>query len=139
VQLFLTLRAYSSHTCNIHQPLDDRETNNLPLRSGSTTATAETTAEAGGELAGGTTLLGLLLTATVATLTGSTGATLALLTTHHAARGGVRTLLLDVGSGNNLGGKVEPLAEVVKTLDEANQTRLNSSVVNNKPTSGVRV
>jgi hypothetical protein len=90
--------------------------NNLPLRSGGTTATAEATAEAGSELARGTTLLGLLLTATVATLTGSTGATLALLTTHHAARGGVRTLLLDVGSGNNLGGKVEPLAEVVKTL-----------------------
>jgi hypothetical protein len=113
--------------------------NNLPLRSGGTTATAEATAEAGSELARGTTLLGLLLTATVATLTGSTGATLALLTTHHAARGGVRTLLLDVGSGNNLGGKVEPLAEVVKTLDERNQIRLNSSVLNSKPTSGVRV
>jgi hypothetical protein len=28
----------------------------------------------------------------------------------------VRTLLLDVGLGNDLGGEVEPLAEVVKTL-----------------------
>jgi hypothetical protein len=119
--------------------LDDRETNNLPLRRGGTTATAEATAEAGGELAGGTTLLGLLLTATVATLTGSTGTTLALLTTQHAARGSVRTLLLDVGSGNNLGGKVEPLAEVVKTLDEKNQMRLKSPVVDGKRTSGVRV
>lgn len=28
----------------------------------------------------------------------------------------MRALLLDVGGGDNLGGEVEPLAEVVKTL-----------------------
>ena len=28
----------------------------------------------------------------------------------------MRTLLLDVGGGDNLGGEVQPLAEVVKTL-----------------------
>ena len=28
----------------------------------------------------------------------------------------MRTLLLDVGGGNNLSGEVEPLAEIVKTL-----------------------
>lgn len=86
------------------------------LGSTSATATGETTAERRGELAGGTTLLALLAAA-VTTLTGNTGTTLAtLLTTEHATRGSVGTLLLDVGSGDNLGGKVQPLAEVVQTL-----------------------
>ena len=85
-------------------------------RGSSTTATAESTTEAGVELAGGTALLAAFLTATVATLTGDTGTTLALLTTEHTARGSVRTLLLDVGGRDDLSGKVEPFAEVVKTL-----------------------
>jgi len=38
------------------------------------------------------------------------------LTTHHATRRSVRSLLLDVRSGDNLGGKVEPFAEVVETF-----------------------
>jgi hypothetical protein len=38
------------------------------------------------------------------------------LTTHHAARGSVRSLLLDVRSRDNLSGKVEPFAKVVETL-----------------------
>lgn len=85
-------------------------------RGSSTTATAETTTEAGVELAGGTTLLAAFFTASVATLTGDTGTALALLTTEHTARGSVRTLLLDVGGRDNLSGEVEPFAEVVKTL-----------------------
>lgn len=86
-------------------------------RGSSTTATAESTTEARVELAGGTTLLAAFFTASVATLTGGTGTALALLTTEHAARGSVRTLLLDVGGRNNLSGEVEPFAEVVKTLN----------------------
>lgn len=86
------------------------------LRRGSATATAEATAEAGGELAGGTALLAALLAAAVATLTGSTGTALTLLTAHHAAGGSVRALLLDVGGGDDLSGEVQPLAEVVQTL-----------------------
>jgi hypothetical protein len=87
------------------------------LLLGSTTATAEATAERGSELAGGTALLATLLATAVAALTGSTGTTLAaLLTAHHAAGGSVGTLLLDVGGGDNLGGEVEPLTEVVQTL-----------------------
>jgi hypothetical protein len=85
------------------------------LRRGSATATAESTTEVRSELAGGATLLAFL-TATVATLTRRTGTTLALLTTHHAARGSVGALLLDVGSRDNLSGEVKPFAEVVKTL-----------------------
>ena len=37
-------------------------------------------------------------------------------TTEHATGRSVRALLLDVGLGDDLGGKVQPLAEVVKTL-----------------------
>lgn len=117
VQLFLA----SEPTQAIHAtsiPLEDRETNNLPLRRGSTTATAEATAEARGELAGGTTLLGLLLAAAVATLTGSAGTALTVLTAEHAAGRSVGALLLDVGSRDNLSGEVEPLAEVIKTLEK---------------------
>lgn len=86
-------------------------------RGSSTTATAESTTEAGVEVAGGTTLLAAIFTASVATLTGGTGTALALLTTEHTTRGGVRTLLLDVGGRDNLSGEVEPFAEVVKTLN----------------------
>jgi hypothetical protein len=87
----------------------------ITLRRGSATATAESTTEVRSELAGGATLLAFL-TATVATLTRRTGTTLALLTTHHATRGSVGALLLDVGSRDNLSGEVKPFAEVVKTL-----------------------
>lgn len=85
-------------------------------RGSSTTATAEATTEAGVEVAGGTTLLAAFFTASIATLTGGTGTALALLTTEHAARRSVGTLLLDVGGRDNLSGEVEPFAEVVKTL-----------------------
>lgn len=91
------------------------------LRRGSgTTATAKATTELGSELAGGTTLLALTLVtatvlATVATGT-ATAATGALLAAEHAAGGSVAALLLDVGLGDDLGGEVEPLAEVVETL-----------------------
>jgi len=96
----------------------------LLRRRGGTAATAEaTTGELGVEATRGTTLLLLaILTTAVATLAVTTGATtstttaLAGVTTKHAARGSVRALLLDVGLGNDLGGKVQPLAEVVKTL-----------------------
>jgi len=92
---------------------------------GITTAATESTTELGGEVAGSTALLALTtLTAsvtalTVATVTTAT-ATESTLTTaliaEHAARGSVRPLLLDVGSGDNLSGEMEPLAEVVETL-----------------------
>lgn len=77
------------------------------------------------ELAGGTTLLATLtsITTSVATLAVTTALTTAtaegaatLLLTEHATRGSVRALLLDVGSRNDLGGQVEPLAQVVETL-----------------------
>lgn len=86
------------------------------LRRRGTTATTESTTEAGSELARGTTFL--LLTASVATLTrlAGTRTALALLTTEHAARGSVGALLLDVGGRDNLSGEVKPLTEVVKTL-----------------------
>lgn len=77
------------------------------------------------ELARGTALLALTsITSSVATLTVATvtttatasEGTAALLVTEHATGGSVGSLLLDVGSGNDLGGKVEPLSEVVETL-----------------------
>jgi hypothetical protein len=63
------------------------------------------------------------LATAVATLTIATGSAAsstttlaALVSTKHATRRCVRTLLLDVGGGDNLGGQVKPLAEVVETL-----------------------
>jgi hypothetical protein len=92
-------------------------------RGSSTTATAESTTESRSKLAGGATLLStFLVAATVATVTVTTGATtatgaaLTLFSTEHAAGRSVRTLLLDVGGRHNLGGDVEPFAEVVETL-----------------------
>lgn len=59
-----------------------------------------------------------LAIATVPTATTATkGLPLTLtITAHHAARGRVRTLLLDVRRGHDLSRQVEPLAEVVQTL-----------------------
>jgi hypothetical protein len=91
-------------------------------RGGSTAATAEATTELGVELARGGTLLALAsVTATVlAALAVATGTTTAaagtLLAAEHAAGGSVGALLLDVGLGDDLGGEVEPLAEVVEAL-----------------------
>jgi hypothetical protein len=91
-------------------------------RGSSTTATAESTTESGSELAGSTTLLAALLTTTVAAITVTTGTTtatraaLTFLTTEHAAGRSVGALLLDVSSRHDLGGDVEPFAEVVETL-----------------------
>jgi hypothetical protein len=93
----------------------------------STTATAKATTEARLELAGGATLLArlaALVTTTVATLTvttgtttaATTGTTLALVAAHHATGRLVAALLLDVGGGHDLGGKVQPLAQVLETL-----------------------
>lgn len=111
-------------------------------RGSSTTATAESTTEAGVEVAGGTTLLAAFFTASVATLTGGTGTALALLTTEHTTRGSVRTLLLDVGGRDNLSGEVEPFAEVVKTLNIIRQKlsfHITSFRCKQRHTSGVRV
>ena len=88
------------------------------LRRGSTTATTESTAtEAGSELARSPFLI---ITASVATLTRGAGSrtTLALFTTKHTTRRSVGALLLDVGSRNNLGRKVQPFTQVVETLKE---------------------
>lgn len=54
-------------------------------------------------------------TSTATTATERLALTLAI-TSHHATRGSVRTLLLDVRSGHDLSRQVEPLAEVVETL-----------------------
>ena len=94
----------------------------LLRRRDGTAATAEaTTGELGVEGRGSTLLLLAILTAAVATLAVTAGATTSTttalaVTTEHAARGSVRALLLDVGLRNDLSGKVQPLAEVVKTL-----------------------
>ena len=55
------------------------------------------------------------LTVAARAATATTGTTLALVTTH-AARGSVRTLLLDVRLGDDLGGEVKPFAQVVEAL-----------------------
>lgn len=91
-------------------PVHPSQSPNLQLRS---------------EVAGGTALLALtgltasvttLTVATVATATATESALTAALIAEHAAGGGVRPLLLDVGGRDNLSGEVEPLAEVVETL-----------------------
>lgn len=97
------------------------------LRRGSgTAATAEAATELRSKLAGSTTLLALasiaspVATLAVSPVTTTATATerpaLALLAAHHATRRGMRPLLLDVGGGDDLGGQVQPLAEVVETL-----------------------
>lgn len=58
-------------------------------------------------------------TLTVTTVTATATAewsSLALFLTEHAAGRGVRSLLLDVGGGHNLGGQVKPFAQVVEAL-----------------------
>lgn len=80
----------------------------------------------GSEVAGGTALLALAgitspvtaLTVTPLTVATATAAepALAALLAHHATGGSMRPLLLDVCRGDDLGGKMEPLAEVVETL-----------------------
>jgi hypothetical protein len=60
--------------------------------------------------------LALTVAATAATAAERLALALTTITTHHAARGRVRALLLDVRGGHDLGGQVEPLAEVVETL-----------------------
>ena len=105
-----------------------REEDGTGLRRGSSaTATAEAAAELGSKLAGCTTLLALAGIASpvtalaVSPLATATAAAewpaLALLAAHHAPGRGVGPLLLDVGGGHNLSGQVEPLAEVVETLE----------------------
>jgi len=98
-------------TCISHtQAIDVPENQDLQLRS---------------KVAGGTALLALAgLTASVTTLPVTTvttaTATESTLTTalvaEHATGRSVRPLLLDVGSGNDLGGEMEPLAKVIETL-----------------------
>jgi hypothetical protein len=91
-------------------------------RGGGTAATAEATTELGVELARGGTLLTLasVTTTVLAALAVTTGTTTAttgtLLAAEHTAGGSVGALLLDVGLGDDLSGKVEPLAEVVEAL-----------------------
>jgi guanyl-specific ribonuclease Sa len=65
-----------------------------------------------------TTTATLTTTLTVATATAKWSAltVTTALTAHHASRGSVRSLLLDVCGGDDLGGEVQPLAEVVETL-----------------------
>lgn len=96
------------------------------LRGGSSaTATAISTTELRSELAGSTTLLALAsIPSSVSTLTVTSVTTtataerssLALTLTEHATGRSVRSLLLNVGSGNDLSGEVKPFAEVVETL-----------------------
>ena len=93
----------------------------LRSRSLTATATAETTTELRLEVTGGaalTLLAGITSSVAVAVATSTAAATAALtvVATHHATRGSVGALLLDVRLRHNLGREVEPLAEVVKTL-----------------------
>jgi hypothetical protein len=88
-----------------------------------TTATPEATAELGLEVAGGTALAllasvtsAVTVTVTTAAATTASTAPLAVLAATEHTTGRSRTLLLDVGLGHDLGGQVEPLAEVVETL-----------------------
>lgn len=104
------------HPLGHRKTVQKRET----LRRRSTTATTKSTTEGRGKLARGA-LLALLLTASVTTLTTrTTTATRAtvrtVVTAHHATRGSVRALLLDVGSGHNLRREVKPFTQVLKTL-----------------------
>lgn len=58
-----------------------------------------------------------LTVATVATTSAAEGPPLALtLSAEHATGRSMRSLLLDVGGGDNLSGQVKPFAEVVETL-----------------------
>jgi hypothetical protein len=57
-----------------------------------------------------------LTVATVATTSTAERPSLALTLAEHASGRSVRPLLLNVGSGDNLGGEVKPFAEVVETL-----------------------
>jgi hypothetical protein len=77
------------------------------------------------ELAGSTALLALasipssvstLTVASVATTATAKGSSLALALAEHATGRSVRSLLLDVGSRNDLSGEVKPFAQVVETL-----------------------
>lgn len=77
------------------------------------------------ELAGSTALLALasipspvsaLTVATVAATSTAEWSSLALALAEHATGRSVRSLLLNVGSGNDLSGQVKPFAKVVKTL-----------------------
>ena len=77
------------------------------------------------ELARSTTLLAFasipssvstLAVTTVTTTATAEWSALALTLTEHATGRSVRSLLLDVGGRNNLGGQVQPFAEVVETL-----------------------
>jgi hypothetical protein len=99
----------------------------------STATTSEATARALAvttelrvEATGGSTALLVALTelaAAVTTLTVTAGSTAsaatalsALVAAEHSTGRGVRTLLLDVGLRDDLGGQVEPFAKVVETL-----------------------
>lgn len=86
-----------------------------------TTATAVTTTELRLESARSTTLLlAALLSSSVATIatvaSGTTTASWSVVTTHHASRGSVASLLLDVSGRDNLSREVEPFSEVVETF-----------------------
>jgi hypothetical protein len=56
------------------------------------------------------------LTVATGSATSSTTALSALVSTKHATRGSVRTLLLDMGCRDDLSGQVEPFAKVVEAL-----------------------
>lgn len=109
-----TIGGSERHTAQSYFPTTHR------LRSRSRAA-SETATELGLELSGSATL-GLLaaLTATVAlavaTAAAATAGTPLGVAAEHAAGRSVRALLLDVRLGHDLGGEVEPLAEVVEAL-----------------------
>jgi hypothetical protein len=106
----------------------DALSNRLLSRRSGTTTTSEAATEFGLELARRT-ALGLLarITAAVAVTVAATVAAVTAASSTAASTGTVlaaaehapgrsRALLLDVGLGNDLGGEVEPLAEVVEAL-----------------------
>ena len=109
----------------MHSSFENRKMKLVRLRGGSATATTIAATELRSELARSTTLLALtsiapavstLAVTTVATTATAEWAPLALALTEHSTGRSMRSLLLDVGGGDDLGGEVKPFAEVVKTL-----------------------
>ena len=71
-----------------------------------------------------TTLTITTVTPVTVTTATTTESPLTALLTHHSTWGNVRSLLLDVGSRDNLSREMEPLAQIVETLGSELQNSL---------------
>jgi len=127
-----TIQPNHSRVCKVFLSMHEEAEQNARLRSrrSSTTSTAESTTELRSKLSRWCTLLAVtsitsavtsfaVTSISVATTAATSTERLALalaLPTHHATRRSVRSLLLDMRCGDNFSGKMEPFAEIVKTL-----------------------